>query len=154
VVRFFDADAPRHGPDRPEPADREPTPPADGDAWQGKGGRRLDAAQNEEIDLGYARIREVGEKTIIPGVLSAEAEDPTRRLADFDKCFKGADRLKEKIADLLEPSPERVTEDERCRFPAAARDRRGRVQLLAAWQIVRRGECRLQSLGGQWAGLE
>jgi hypothetical protein len=84
----------------------EPTPPADGGAWQGKGGRRLDAAQNEEIDLGYARIREVGEKTIIPGVLSVEAEDTTRRLAGFDKCFKGADRLKEKVADLLEPSPE------------------------------------------------
>jgi hypothetical protein len=29
---------------------------------------RLDAAQNEEIDRGYARIREVGERTIIPGI--------------------------------------------------------------------------------------
>jgi hypothetical protein len=83
----------------------EPTPAADGGAWPGKGGRGLDAAQNEEIDLGYARIREVGERTIIPGVLSVEAEDPTRRLAGFDKCFKGVDRLKEKIADEIRSTP-------------------------------------------------
>ena len=83
----------------------EPTPQADGGAWHGKGGRRLDAAQNEEIDRGYARIREVGERTIIPGVLSVEAEDPTRRLAGFDNRFKGEDRLKEKIADEIRSTP-------------------------------------------------
>ena len=82
----------------------EPTPQADGGAWHGKGDRRLDAAQNEEIDRGYAGIREAGEKTIIPGILSVGAEDPTRHLAGFDRRFKGEDRLKEKVADLLEPS--------------------------------------------------
>jgi hypothetical protein len=82
----------------------EPTPQVDGGAWHGKGGRRLDAAQNEEIDRGYAGIREAGERTIIPGVLAVEAEDPTRCLAGFDKRFKGEDRLKEKVADLLEPA--------------------------------------------------
>lgn len=82
----------------------EPTPTAEGGAWQGRGGRRLDAAQNAEVDRGYAGIREVAEKTIIPGVLSVEAEDPTRRLAGFDKRLKGIDRLKEKIADFLGPS--------------------------------------------------
>jgi hypothetical protein len=84
----------------------EPTPQPDGGAWHGEGGRRLDAAQNQEIDRGYARIREAGERTIIPGILSAEAEDPTRCLAGFDNRFKGEDRLKEKVADLLEPSSE------------------------------------------------
>jgi hypothetical protein len=82
----------------------EPTPQADGGGWHGKGGRRLDAAQSEEIDRGYARIREVGERTIIPGVLSVEVEDPTRQLAGFENRFKGVERLKEKVADLLEPS--------------------------------------------------
>jgi hypothetical protein len=160
-----DADAPRHGPDRLEPDDREnqtaahadgvladperlaaehrrhralvdraygaagdqwaeaipelrgtwekikekygyeereaPTPQPDGGAWHGKGGRRLDAAQNEEIDRGYVRIREAAERTIIPGVLSVEAEDPTRQLAGFDNRFKSEDRLKEKIADRI-----------------------------------------------------
>ena len=84
----------------------EPTPqPGDG-AWHGRGGRRLDAAQNDEIDRGYARIREIAERTIIPGVLSVAAEDTTRQLAGFDNRFKGEDRLKEKVADLLEPSSE------------------------------------------------
>jgi hypothetical protein len=81
----------------------EPTPQVEGGAWHGRGGRRLDAAQNEEVDRGYAGIREAGERTIIPGVLAVEAEDPSRRLAGFDKRFKGEDRLKEKVADLLEP---------------------------------------------------
>jgi hypothetical protein len=84
---------------------RGPTPQPDDGAWHGEGGRRLDAAQNEEIDRGYAGIRETGEKTIIPGIVSVAAEDPTRHLAGFDKRFKGEDRLKEKVADLLEPSP-------------------------------------------------
>jgi hypothetical protein len=79
----------------------EPTPQPDNGSWHGKGGRGLDAAQNEEIDRGYARIREVAEQTIIPGILSLEAEDPTRRLAGFDNRFKGKDRLKEKIADRI-----------------------------------------------------
>lgn len=84
----------------------EPTPPADDGTWHGKGDRRLDAAQNEEIDRGHARIREVGERIIIPGVLSVEADDPTRHLTGFDRRFKGEDRLKEKVADLLEPPSE------------------------------------------------
>jgi hypothetical protein len=83
----------------------EPTPQADGGAWHGKSGRRLDAAQNEEIDRGYAGIREAGERTIIPGILAVEAEDPTRCLAGFDKRFKGEDRLKEKIADEIRSTP-------------------------------------------------
>ncbi len=81
--------------------------PADG-SWQGSGGRRLDHAQNAEIDRACARIREVGERAIIPGVRAVEAEDPARRLAGFEHRFKGADRLKEKVADMLEP-PSKLT---------------------------------------------
>jgi hypothetical protein len=76
--------------------------PTDG-SWRGDGGRKLDSAQNAEVDRGYARIREVGEHTIIPGLRAVEAEDPTRHLAGFDHRFKGLNRLKEKVADLLEP---------------------------------------------------
>ncbi len=72
--------------------------PADG-SWRGEGGQRLDVAQNAEIDRGYARIREVGERAIIPGLRAVEAEDPARNLAGFEHCFKGPDRLREKIAD-------------------------------------------------------
>jgi hypothetical protein len=81
----------------------EPTPQADGGSWRGEGGRTLDAARNAEVDRGYARIREVGENVIVPAILRVAAEDPTRALAGFDRRIKGADRLKEKVADLLEP---------------------------------------------------
>jgi hypothetical protein len=82
--------------ERPEPA-----PQADGGSWRGKGGRTLDAARNAEIDLGYARIREVGENVIAPAILRIAAEDPTRTLAGFDRRIKGADRLKEKVSDRM-----------------------------------------------------
>ena len=81
--------------------------PTDG-SWRGEGGRKLDSAQNAEVDRGYTRIREVGEHTIIPGLRAVEAEDSTRHLAGFDHRFKGLDRLKEKVADLLE-SPSKLT---------------------------------------------
>jgi hypothetical protein len=92
-----------------EPA--EPAPQADGGSWRGKGGRSLDAASNAEIDLGYARIREVGETVIGPAILRVAAEDPTRTLAGFDRRIKGEDRLKEKVSDLLEP-PSKLGADE------------------------------------------
>jgi hypothetical protein len=98
----------------------EPTPPPEGGAWLGKGGRRLDAAQNEAIDRGYARIREVAERTIIPGVLSVEAEDPSRRLAGFGNRFKGEDRLKEKIADRIR-SKGQTPEEALVRIPDVVR---------------------------------
>jgi hypothetical protein len=83
----------------------QPTPQANDGTWHGTGGRRLDAAQNEEIDRGLTRIREVGERMIIPAVVSVEAEDPSRCLAGFDKRFKDADRLKEKVADEIRSTP-------------------------------------------------
>jgi hypothetical protein len=91
--------------ERPEPA-----PQADGGSSRGKGGRRLDAASNAEIDLGYARIREVGENVIAPAILRVAAEDPTRALAGFDRRIKGADRLKEKIADRMRSKGRSATE--------------------------------------------
>jgi hypothetical protein len=83
----------------------EPAPQADGGSWRGKGGRALDAARNAEIDLGYARIREVGENVIVPAILRIAAEDPTRTLAGFDRRIKGEDRLKEKVADEMRSTP-------------------------------------------------
>jgi hypothetical protein len=86
--------------ERPEPA-----PQTDGGSWRGKGGRTLDAASNAEIDVGYARIREVGENVIVPAILRVAAEDPTRTLAGFDRRIKGEDRLKEKVADEMRSTP-------------------------------------------------
>jgi hypothetical protein len=79
----------------------EPAPQADGGSWRGKGGRTLDAASNAEIDVGYARIHEVGENVIVPAILRVAAMDPTRTLAGFDRRIKGKDRLKEKVFDRM-----------------------------------------------------
>lgn len=82
-----------------------PTPrPADG-SWRGEEGRRLDVTQNADIDRGCARIREVAERVIIPGLRAVEAEDQARNLVGFEHRFKGADRLKEKIADQIRSTP-------------------------------------------------
>jgi hypothetical protein len=86
--------------ERPEPA-----PQAEGGSWRGKGGRTLDTASNAEIDVGYARIREVAENVIVPAILRVAAEDPTRTLAGFDRRIKGEDRLKEKVADEMRSTP-------------------------------------------------
>lgn len=88
----------------------EPVAQADGGSSRGKGGRRLDAASNAEIDLGYARIREVGENVIAPAILRVAAEDPTRSLAGFDRRIKGEDRLKEKISDRMRSKGRSATE--------------------------------------------
>jgi hypothetical protein len=45
----------------------------------------------------------VGEGTIAPRVLAIESADPARKLAGFDQRIKNDDRVKEKVADLLEP---------------------------------------------------
>jgi hypothetical protein len=81
-----------------------PTPRTQPDgSWVADGGRKLTPEQNAEVDRGVAHIREVGKNVIVPGMRAVEAEDPSRELAGFERRFKGEDRLKEKIADLLEP---------------------------------------------------
>ena len=37
----------------------------------------------------------------MPGMRAVEADDASRCLAGFEHCFKGEDRLKEKVADQL-----------------------------------------------------
>jgi hypothetical protein len=82
----------------------EPTSQTEDGSWRGKGGRTLDAGQNAEIDRGYVRICEVGERAIVPRIVAVEAGDPTRTLAGFEHRIKGEGRVKEKVADLLEAS--------------------------------------------------
>ena len=72
-------------------------------AWVADGNRRLNPEQNSEVDRGVTRIQEVGRQVIVPGMRAVEAEDASRCLAGFEHCFKGEDRLKEKVADQLQP---------------------------------------------------
>jgi hypothetical protein len=70
-------------------------------SWTSGETRRLTPDQNAAVDRGYARIREIGERHIVPGMLAVEAADLTRQLAGFDRRIKGEDRLKEKVADRM-----------------------------------------------------
>ena len=72
-------------------------------AWVADGNRRLNPEQNSEVDRGVTRIQEVGRQVIVPGMRAVEAEDASRCLAGLEHCFKGEDRLKEKVADQLKP---------------------------------------------------
>jgi hypothetical protein len=88
-------------PDNPDSQDSLDAP----GAWRGDGGRRLTPDANAEVDRGCERIREVGENVIVPAVSGIEAEDPDRQLVGFEYRFKGADRIKEKVADQLRFTP-------------------------------------------------
>lgn len=89
----------------PERARLAPHTQPDG-SWVADGGRKLNPEQNAEVDRETARIREVGKNVIIPGMRAVEAEDASRQLAGFERRFKGEDRLKEKVADQLQPPSE------------------------------------------------
>jgi hypothetical protein len=54
------------------------------------------------IDQGYARVREIEEKTVTPAMRRVEAEDPSRHLAGLENRLKGEDRLAEKITEAVE----------------------------------------------------
>jgi hypothetical protein len=49
------------------------------------------------IDRGYARVKEIEEKTVTPAMRRIEAEDPDRHLAGLENRLKGKDRLAEKV---------------------------------------------------------
>jgi hypothetical protein len=88
----------------PERSRDSPQPETSG-AWRGDGDRHLAPETNAEVDRGCARIRDIGENIIAPGLRSIEAEDPDRQLIGFEYRLKGADRLKEKVARTLEEQP-------------------------------------------------
>jgi hypothetical protein len=94
----------RHVEKYPELERPAPRTQPDG-SWEADGGRKLSPEENTEADREVARIRDVSEKTIIPGMSGIEAEDTTRCLAGFEHRFKGEDRLKEKVADQLRSTP-------------------------------------------------
>jgi hypothetical protein len=75
--------------------------PAAPGAWRGDSDRHLDPEANTEVERGCGRIREVGENVITPAMRAIEAEEPDRHLIGLEYCFKGADRIKEKVADAV-----------------------------------------------------
>jgi hypothetical protein len=88
------------------PEEERPTPESHPDgSWSCGDSRRLTPGQNAEVSSGYARIREIGERDVVPGILAVEAADSSRVLAGFEHHIKGEDRLKEKVADRIRSTP-------------------------------------------------
>ena len=88
----------------PERERATPHTHADG-SWSSGETRRLTPEQNAEATKACADIHDEGERVILPAMRQIEAADPTRGLAGLKHMLKGADRLKEKIADALRGRP-------------------------------------------------
>jgi len=70
-------------------------------SWSSGETRTLTPEQNAEATKACADIHDEGERVILPAVRQIEAADPSRGLAGVEHMLKKADRLKEKVADIL-----------------------------------------------------
>jgi hypothetical protein len=77
-------------------------------SWSSGDARKLTPGQNTEVNRACTDIRDEGERVILPEIRHVEAADPDRRLAGLEHMLKGADRLKEKIAERLRYHPDLV----------------------------------------------
>jgi hypothetical protein len=90
-----------HHQDRyPERERATPQTHTDG-SWSSGEARRLTPEQNTEATKACADIHDEGERVALPAMRQIEAADPNRHLAGLEHMLKKADRLKEKIADVL-----------------------------------------------------
>jgi hypothetical protein len=84
----------------PERERATPRTHADG-SWSSGETRTLTPEQNAEATKACADIHDEGERVALPAMRQIEAADPDRHLAGLEHMLKKADRLKEKIADVL-----------------------------------------------------
>jgi hypothetical protein len=70
-------------------------------SWSSGEAHRLTPQQNTEANKACADIHDEGERVILPAMRQIEAADPSRGLVGVEHMLKKADRLKEKIADIL-----------------------------------------------------
>jgi hypothetical protein len=90
-----------HHQDRyPERERATPRTHADG-SWSSGETRTLTPEQNAEATKACTDIHDEGERVALPAMRQIEAADPDRHLAGLEHMLKKADRLKEKIADVL-----------------------------------------------------
>jgi hypothetical protein len=84
----------------PERERATPRTHADG-SWSSGDTRTLTPEQNAEATKACADIHDEGERVALPAMRQIEAADPNRHLAGLEHMLKKADRLKEKVADVL-----------------------------------------------------
>jgi hypothetical protein len=89
-------------------------------SWRGDGGQYLNTEEN--IVTGHARDRIIEAAPEVTDALQAvEGTVPGVRLVGLDRCIKGEDRFKEKVAEGLALKPERSVENETGSIPDALR---------------------------------
>jgi hypothetical protein len=110
----------RHQAQYPERERATPRTHTDG-SWSSGETRALTPDQNTEATRACADIHEEGERIILPPLLRIEAADPDRRLAGLEHMLKGADRLKEKIAERLRYRPDLTPRQAASEVPDAVR---------------------------------
>jgi hypothetical protein len=104
----------------PEREQVTPQTHADG-SWSSGDSRRLTPDQNTEATKACADIHEEGERVILPAMRRIEAADPDRRLVGLEHILKGADRLKEKIAERRRYHPDLSPRQAAAEVPDAVR---------------------------------
>jgi hypothetical protein len=90
------------------PAREHDAPKTHADGSWSSGDRQLNSSQNTEASEAHGDVRAEGERDILPSLRRVEAADPGRRLAGLEHMIKGADRLKEKIAEQLRYHPDQA----------------------------------------------
>jgi hypothetical protein len=83
--------------EEPPPVDRSDDPPG---TWYGDRDRRLEPADNSQVEAACDRIAKCEEEKISPRMRAVESQDPNRHLIGFEHCRKGRDRIKEKVFDF------------------------------------------------------
>jgi hypothetical protein len=90
-------------------------------SWSSGKARRLTPDQNNEASEACAGIHEEGERLIFPAMRRIESADPDRQLAGLEHMLKGADRLKEKVAERLRYHPDLAPRQAAADVPDAVR---------------------------------
>jgi hypothetical protein len=90
-------------------------------SWSSGETRKLTAEQNAEATKACADIHDEGKRVIHPAMCQIEAADASRGLVGVEHMLKKADRLKEKIADILLVEPRLSPREALDKVPDAVR---------------------------------
>ena len=136
------------------PVDTSDDPPG---TWHGDGDRKLEPADNSQVEAAYDRIAKCEEDKISPRMRAVESRDPNRQLIGFEHRLKGRDRIKEKVHDGIKLL-KRSTDDAISLVPDAIRytfQYRDASYTGSAWMDIERLKdqgFKLEKLKNSWSG--
>jgi hypothetical protein len=90
-------------------------------SWSSGEARRLTPEQNTNITRACADLHDEGSSFVLPAMRRIEVADSDRRLVGLEYMLKGADRMKEKIAERLRYHPELSPRQAAADIPDAVR---------------------------------